>query len=175
MTYELKTEPVEIDGTTIQKVNVYYAGGKYDQLKETFSINGDQITPIRDGYEKKINPDVLDEFKSDLCLLVDKQTTEQISQGVTYKNKIFSLSQNAQINWTNIPNLSEVDFPFPAVTIDDKDYLLITYTERMDFYNTVMRYVKGCRVAGGQKKMQIGGCTTIEQLKTLADQWNFSY
>jgi hypothetical protein len=54
MFYEIKYEPVIIDGNTINKYNIYYFGGKYDGLKEFYAY--DLLYPqtdIRFGYTER--------------------------------------------------------------------------------------------------------------------------
>lgn len=50
--YEIKYEPVIIEGIMYPKYNIYYYGGEFDGSKEfhsTDGINGE----IREGYTKK--------------------------------------------------------------------------------------------------------------------------
>lgn len=47
MTYELISEPVEINGEIIDKVNIVYSDGS---PKEPYSKNGVVIHKVRDGY-----------------------------------------------------------------------------------------------------------------------------
>lgn len=54
--YEIKSEPVTVAGTVIQKENIYYYhDGNYDEpyLKEAYSKNGVVFGSIREGYSPK--------------------------------------------------------------------------------------------------------------------------
>lgn len=49
ITYEIKYEPVEISGKTIDKYNIYYTGGDFDGVIEFHSTDGINGI-VRDGY-----------------------------------------------------------------------------------------------------------------------------
>lgn len=95
-----------------------------DIAGDTFTIIGASITD-----ETLLNNTVaiheaisLDEYKSQRYVEIDAKTGELISQGFTYQNLIFSLSQNAQINLLGLDNTRDdpsMTYPIAYNTLDD--------------------------------------------------------
>lgn len=78
------------------------------------------IIPVEQALEEKIKE-------------IDSNTESLIYKGFEYGGLIFSLSTNAQINWSNLPNLPEQIFPLTILSKDEKPYSL-NYSEVMNFY-----------------------------------------
>lgn len=76
--------------------------------------------PLQEAIENKIKE-------------IDSNTETLIFRGFEYNGLTFSLSTNAQINWSNLPNLPEFIFPLTILSKNDEPYEL-AYNEMMNFY-----------------------------------------
>lgn len=119
--------------------------------------------------EEEIIAQDITEYKQYLCNRLDEKTQEVISQGFTFDGIVFSLSQNAQINISNIPNLPEQAFPFAYLGKEDEFYEL-SFANKMNFYFTALSVVKNTRIANGAIKVQVKACTTTEELDVIRTQ-----
>ncbi len=82
------------------------------------------------GYWVKENLSALtlEEYKSVRYNEIDSRTGELITQGFTYQNLVFSLSQNAQINILGLDNTKDdpaLTYPIEYSTIDDSDHYYV--------------------------------------------------
>ena len=157
-TYEIKSEPVTIEGVVIPKRNIYYYVNNELELKEFFDGN------IRAGYIKKI--ETLDDYKKHLIDIQDKKTEDLILSGFTFAGNLFSLSFNAQINWSNLLNIPSAMFPLNLSTKDDNIYLL-RYIDVHDFYFTALGRKNECLQLGNEVKKRINESTTNEELDLI--------
>ena len=64
--------------------------------------------------------------------LVDEWTSNSIKAGFIFDGHLFSMSENAQINWSNIQNLPESVFPLTLGCKDNSVYVL-SYEKLNDF------------------------------------------
>lgn len=132
----------------------------------------------RDTKENEVISEVetltIDEIKSVLLAKVDEETTENIFKGFQFGNLTFSMSLTAQINWSNLNFIPEAMFPLPIMSKDDKPYSLV-FANRPAFYGSALVYKNTCLQTGNVKKSLVNGAETIDDLKTLADGWGFSY
>lgn len=87
---------------------------------------------------------------------IDNNTENLIYNGFEYNGLQFSLSTNAQINWSNLPNLPEFIFPLTVLSKNDDTYKL-EYAEVMNFYLTA--------VNGKNMHLQSGNILKQELLK----------
>ena len=99
--------------------------------------------PLQEAIENKIKE-------------IDRNTETLIFRGFEYNGLTFSLSTNAQINWSNLPNLPEQIFPLTILSKNDEPYSL-KYSEVMNFYLTA--------VNGKNKHLQSGNLVKQEILK----------
>lgn len=89
----------------------------------------------------------LTEYKSIRNTVIDDKTYAVILLGFTYDGEVFSLSDHAQHNWSQIKNdlsdgtLVSGDFPYKVTTIDDKEYLL-TEANVSGFYDAGAAVIK---------------------------------
>jgi len=110
---------------------------------------------------------IISKLINDLIVLIDaKTTTDILSNGFVFDTRTFSLSANAQMNITNIPNSLLEDYPLAYLDITDNLYQLI-YDNRMLFYREAFLCIKNKKTAGGALK------TALKQLATISAILNF--
>jgi len=129
-----------------------------------------------------LNKKIMEEIK-DLTILenlkefrynqIDKRTVEIISAGFTFDGKLFSLSAQAQNNWTNIKSQKEVFnamglFPI-QVSTKDSDVYFLQYTDVDAFWGAGMVAVKTPYNIGGNLKKSIFDATTIAEVDAVID------
>lgn len=100
--------------------------------------------------------------------LIDAKTQELIFQGFAFAGLHWSLSINAQINWSNLPKMPEFAFPLNMQDMDGTDYVL-SYEERMNFYYTSMAVKNTHLQSGNALKTQVSELTTIEEILNFVD------
>ena len=140
------------------KNNIYYYSGEEIELKEFF--NG----VIRDGYEKKI--DTLDDYKTNLIESQDKKTESLILTGFIFDGNTFSLSINAQINWSNLLNIPQAMFPLKLSTKNDNIYVL-NFNNVQNFYFTALGRKNECLQLGNEIKKRINESLTFNELDLI--------
>lgn len=126
-------------------------------------INKYMIYEKPEGYAKTIE-EVLEVKKDE----IDKRTQELIFEGFTFNNLRWSLSINAQINWSNLPQMPEFIFPLNIQDMDGINYVL-SYEERMNFYYTAMAAKNTHLQSGNALKTQVSKLTTIQEILTFKD------
>jgi hypothetical protein len=110
----------------------------------------------------------IDGLKSALKRSIDQKTQELIFRGFEFNGKVMSMSQNAQINWTNMPNLEESDFPMIIMSKDDEPVQL-QYSDKLLIWRAARNHSKNAQLSGGILKMQIDSITTIEEVLNFND------
>jgi len=95
--------------------------------------------------------------------LVDEWTSNSIKEGFKFDNHLFSMSENAQINWSNIQNLPESVFPLTLGCKDNSVYVL-AYEKLKDFYNTSLIFKMSLLRRGTDVKQQILRCTKVSEV-----------
>lgn len=125
---------------------------------ETFE-NGLLISSIE--YFKFEN---LEDYKKHLVRKVDEVTTDTIIKtGFVFEDgKSFSMSTNAQINWSNLMQMDNEDFPLPVTTLDDEIYML-SLANRKAFYRAALNAKKQPLINAQTKKVQIKNLTTLQE------------
>ena len=108
----------------------------------------------------------LDSYKKYLIDLQDKKTEDLILSGFTFDGNLFSLSVNAQINWSNLLNIPEVMFPLNLSTKDDNIYVL-NFNNVPNFYFTALSKKSECLQLGNDIKKRINECVNNEQLDLI--------
>ena len=112
----------------------------------------------------------LKEFRYDE---IDARTGEIISEGFTYQTKIFSLSQNAQINILGLDNAKDdpaMVYPIEYNTIDDLDsYSVVDATDVHNMYLTALATKKATTDSGTAIKQQIRDAADIPAVNAIVD------
>lgn len=116
----------------------------------------------------------LEELKIAVNLKVDEESQANIFKGFVFDSLTFSMSLTAQINWSNLNFIPQAMFPLTIMSKDDKEYSL-SLANRPAFYGAALVHKNSCLQNGNAKKKQVNACEKIEDLKSLADGWGFSY
>lgn len=115
----------------------------------------------------------LEEYKQIRYNEIDCKSGELISQGFTYQSKVFSLSQNAQINLLALDetrNDPALTYPIVYNTIDDVDtYNVTDATDLHNMYLTALATKKGILDSGTTLKTSIRNATTEAEVDAVID------
>jgi hypothetical protein len=95
--------------------------------------------------------------------LVDEWTSNNIKQGFVFDGHLFSMSENAQLNWSNIRNIPETSFPITLGCKDNSVYIL-DYKQLNDFYNTSLFFKMSFLSRGTDIKQRILKCSTADEV-----------
>lgn len=139
---------------------------KLDENGNPIIIDGDYVTELVHTEEMSEPTRALDEYKKHLIDLQDKKTEDLILSGFTFDGNLFSLSINAQINWSNLLNIPQVMFPLNLSTKDDNIYIL-TFSNVQNFYFTALGRKNECLQLGNLVKKRINESTTTEELDLI--------
>lgn len=148
----------ELSGTSIQEMFVY-------RDDEIFYI-GDASYQV--SVEVLEDPRDIDDIKYFLRDKVDLKTQSLIYNGFSFQGIVFSLSDKAQINWSNFPNLPQSIFPLNILGINDEPFIL-QYADVMMFYLTAVATKNSHLQSGNVLKQQINAMTTKQQLEQFID------
>jgi hypothetical protein len=141
-----------------------------EETKEQYAYaDGIPIVQIKHGYTERLNRLNIPEYQQYLCNELDNRTQATIASGFVFDNITFSLSQNAQINISNIPNIPEQAFPFAYLGKED-EYYELSFANKMNFYFTALDAVKSVRISNGALKLQVKELTTTEELDLFKEQ-----
>lgn len=105
---------------------------------------------------------------------IDKRTQELIGQGAVFNGTRFSLSSDAQGNWTKIKAFADVitsmnAWPFAITTFNDEEYLLADAAEAVSFTLT-MNMVVNMHIASGRTlKVQMLALTDVNDVLNFLD------
>jgi hypothetical protein len=104
----------------------------------------------------------VEDYKKYLIDIIDEKTSESIALGFNFEGNIFSMSTNAQINWSNLLNIPEQLFPLQVSTKDNEVYML-ALANRLNFYLTALGTKKARLDAGNALKQQVKLLTTLQE------------
>lgn len=105
-------------------------------------------------------------------LAIDNKTQAIIARGFTYDDEKFSLSSNAQLNWSVLYGRcigGDLDFPYSVTTRNDDQY---TFNDDVSFkaFCDQAVYAVGYQIEfGRQLKLAVQSCETKEQLNAIVD------
>ena len=147
----------------------------HNKKNDEIEIHGAFISnePALDSLISNHNEFELDELKESRYDEIDSKTLEIISAGFTFDGNLFSLSAQAQTNWTNIHSNKEVfneigSFPMEISTKDSNIYVL-NYDDVLGFWSAGMVAVKTPYNIGGNLKKLIFDAATIEEVNLVID------
>jgi len=146
-----------------------------DVLGDTFTVVGASISD-----ESVLNNTIalhesinLDEKKSIRYVEIDNNTVTLILQGFTYKNLVFSLSQNAQINILGLDNTrfdSAITYPIGYSTKDDSGhYDVVDATDLHNMYLTALATKKAWVDSGTALKDAVRAATNEAEVQAIID------
>lgn len=164
--YKIVYEPYTLGSTTYPKYYVYYYEDGINISREFLGTSENNFLPLRNDFVKKLDTSNITEYKQYLRDKLDEKTREVITQGFVYDGITFSLSENAQTNITNLPNVKDEKFPMPYLGKDD-EYYVLTLAKKMDFYYKAFDTIADIKIANGVIKTQVLACTTTEELDSI--------
>jgi hypothetical protein len=100
---------------------------------------------------------------------VDEWTSNNIKEGFVFDNHLFSMSENAQLNWSNIKNTPETLFPLTLGCKDNSVYVL-DYKQLNDFYNTSLFFKMSLLKQGTEIKQQILKCDEVSKVLDILNK-----
>lgn len=107
--------------------------------------------------------ETVEEYKDFLITKVDEKISNGIvSNGFQFDGKTFSMSFNAQINWSNLLTIPEAVFPLPVSTKQDEIYQL-SLANRMNFYLSALGTKNTQLQAGNTIKQEVKLLTTLQE------------
>jgi hypothetical protein len=125
---------------------------------------------INDGSHTDLS---LDDYKKLRYAEIDSRTGELVSQGFTYQAKVFSLSQNAQINILALDETRDdpvLTYPISYNTIDDMDsYSVVDSTDLHNMYLTALATKKGHIDSGTTLKNDIRNAANTSEVDAIID------
>jgi hypothetical protein len=113
----------------------------------------------------------LDEYKAFKFREIDVRTGDLISQGFIYNTKLFSLSNNAQLNLLGVDiKRNDGILPITFNTIDDMDDVTFTTPEEVDtFFMTALASKKAHLDSGTALKLSVRNATTELEIDAIID------
>ena len=118
---------------------------------------------LEGNYERDhVEYDVIPELKQQVIDQIDIFIQEKIFKGFDFDGKTFSMSVNAQLNWSNVLNIPDELFPLNVTTKNDENYIL-TLAKKSSFYYTCLNFKHGCLNYGNSLK------NNLNLLKTEAE------
>lgn len=117
----------------------------------------------------------LEEAKSKRIREVDSKTETLIESGFTYDGSSFSMSTNAQRNWSALGAANAnglLTFPLPISTVDEGSYSVADEPSLLAFLGAYLTYQTDPAQplgAGRVIKTEIQACTTVAEVKAVQD------
>ena len=99
---------------------------------------------------------------------IDAKTESLIEVGFVFGGHTFSMSTNAQINWSNFPNIPDALFPLNIMDIVDNLYVL-SLANKMNFYLTALGFKNTQLQSGSVLKSQIKTCADVACVNAVID------
>lgn len=148
--------------------NQYGAEFPWDLGNEIFS----KFELIKQNIDKKNAPPAptFEESKAKKIKQIDMMTNKLINKGVVFNNANFSMSFQAQLNWTNLYQ-SRLLLPYPVAvtTLDDKEYTFNNATEIANFYLVGLTQAQTILGVGRKLKIRVLDAKNQEELDEIKD------
>lgn len=110
----------------------------------------------------------LEELKKYRYAQIDNKTSELIAQGFVFDSHTFSMSTNAQINWSNFPNLPDELFPLNVMDLNEDLYSL-ALADKLNFYLAALNYKNAQLQSGSALKAQIKAAVDVPSVNAITD------
>lgn len=110
----------------------------------------------------------LDQLKEERYSQVDQRTGELITQGFPFAGHTFSMSINAQINWSNFPNIPDALFPLNIMDVNESVFVC-SLANKMNFYFTALNWKNQALQSGSILKGQIKACADDACVNAIVD------
>lgn len=112
----------------------------------------------------------IDKLKQECIDLIDEKVKEFILSGFHYGGNVFSMSIEAQINWSNLLSIPEAYFPLQINTKEDTVYNL-HFSNRDAFYMSAMAHKTSKLGLGTTRKQMVISCNTNQELIDLMNSF----
>lgn len=99
----------------------------------------------------------LDELKEIRYTEIDMRTQEIIKEGFFFDGHTFSMSLNAQVNWSNFLNIPDNLFPFSVMDIFEHIYEC-SLANKSNFYYAALNWKNDALQSGALLKAEIKAC-----------------
>jgi hypothetical protein len=121
-------------------------------------------------YERQhVTHDPIPELKQEVIEKIDLFIQEEIAKGFEYNGKIYSMSTNAQLNWSNILNIPSAMFPVDIMSKNEELYSL-PLSEKESFYNTCLGFKYATLKRGHALKEALKALSTEELVNSFIIQ-----
>lgn len=97
---------------------------------------------------------------------IDLFVEAEIFKGFVYNGKTFSMSINAQINWSNILLIPSSNFPLSLMTVDE-ELVQLPVEEKIAFYQASLTHKYSKLQLGHGLKNTVKNLTTVEELNNF--------
>lgn len=101
---------------------------------------------------------------------IDDAIKEKILKGFVFENLNFSMSIEAQLNWSNLFLIPETSFPLSINTKIDEPYLL-TFENRNAFYKAAMDHKMYWLMQGSSLKTLLKSKTQVSDINELVSNF----
>lgn len=118
-----------------------------------------------DGHYERdyVAPDNITDLKQEVIKKIDLFIQEEISKGFEYNGRIYSMSTNAQLNWSNILAIPDMMFPLDIMSINEELYQL-PLSEKETFYYTCLNYKYAQLKRGHSLKSSLKSLNTEQEV-----------
>lgn len=107
-----------------------------------------------------------DQFLTESIEKIDEVIKEKIIKGFVFEGHIFSMSIEAQLNWSNLFLIPEESFPLIINTKEDEPYLL-TFEKRDLFYKSAMNHKMIWLMQGSSIKTLIKSKNDVTEINDI--------
>ena len=111
-------------------------------------------------------------LKKEKCLMVDERTNELIEVGFVYNGNVFSLSDEAQMNWVALKQADTLGFltyPVGISTKDDREHILVDTVDLVAFYVVGLATIKAVIDSGRILKVLINDAVDEVVIDSIQD------
>lgn len=146
-------------------------GTAMDVVAERALTGAEKVTLDSTVSGHKSGGDSLDANKRGRLAEVNAKSVELIGTGFAYGGKQFSLSLEAQVNWTNVGlNSTLLTYPYVVATIDDTDSLSLANTAAAEAaYAAAVARKEGVLTGGTSLKSSINAAIDQAALDAVVD------
>lgn len=134
------------------------------------AIGGDDL-PFLEDIPAPPEP-TLEEVKAKKVLEIDQKTQALIAAGFTFDSAQFSLSINAQMNWSALltfQNAGQLSYPCAVTNKEDTEYQIADPTTLVQFCGAAMVAVNTPIATGRALKVSVQAASTIAEVDTVID------
>jgi len=121
---------------------------------------------------KRYDRTTVEGLKIYLLDMNNEKTTRSIRIGFPWSGLIFSMSDVAQINWSNFKDIPDSEFPYEVTSKNDGDEIYVELSDRENFYYAALGFKSNKLKAGTTIRKAIKACETIEELEAIEIEQN---